>query len=411
MSPLIAFAVSLLPSLGKRLVDNVLPDVEKQITDKVQAVLGTTDPDKAAEKAEDPKLAAQLRVRLSEIEAEADKRQHQTQAAQLQTQLDTLKAELEDTQNARSMLTDLSEHGSVMAWGPVIVSTIVVLGFFVVLGMLMFGELPVQANDQTFMQIINIAVGALTAGFATVVSFWLGSSQGSRNKDTNALRTQHMVTSIQLDSAKNTKDIVTAQSQQTAALLDKVNQPAATAPPLQSAGAPPKDARQFHKCMAIVLQHEGGYVDDPNDPGGATKYGITHKTLAAWRGVADCTPEEVKALTVDEATEIYRAKYWNALNCDQLPAGVDLVTFDFGVNAGVGRAARTLQEAVSVKADGQVGPITISAAQRLAPEFVVNRESDLRLDYYKSLKDWGTFGDGWSRRTAETRSAALEMIG
>ena len=148
----------------------------------------------------------------------------------------------------------------------------------------------------------------------------------------------------------------------------------------------------------------------PADPGGATNMGITHKTLAASRGVESVTKQEVKDLTLDEAKEIYRVNYWNALNCDQLPAGVDLVVFDFGVNAGVGRSARLLQDIASVKADGQVGTITLGAVQRLGADFIVSRFSEGRMEHYRGLSTFPTFGKGWTRRTTETREAALGML-
>lgn len=409
MPPLVALAVSLLPSLAKRVVDNVLPDVETKITEKVRDVLGTSDPEKAAEKVLDPQVAAQLRLHLAEIEAEADKREQELQVTRLRTQFQTFKAQLEDTAGARTMLTTLSGQGSVIAWGPVIVSTIVVTGFFVILVLLMFrpDALAQGENAQLVFQILNIAIGALTAGFATVVSFWLGSSQGSRNKDENARQGQALLAGLQRDNAQSTTALIDQQSRQTAALINKVGSSQATiASPHKKAD---KSARWFHRCVDVILLHEGGFAQHPDDPGGATNFGITHKTLAAWRKVEACTPEEVRALEIEEAKEIYRAFYWNALNCDQLPRGVDLVTFDFGVNAGVNRSARTLQNVVAVKADGQVGPITIGAAQRMDSEYVINKMSDMRLDFYKTLKHWDVFGKGWARRTADVREIAHEM--
>jgi lysozyme family protein len=136
--------------------------------------------------------------------------------------------------------------------------------------------------------------------------------------------------------------------------------------------------------------------------------GITHKTLSAWRGT-EVTVEDVKNLTQEEAGEIYRANYWNALNCDGLPPGIDLVAFDFGVNAGVGRAAKLLQKVVHVEQDGQVGPITLGAVRELEPVHVIDAFSDGRMEHYRSLRHWETFKNGWTRRTRETRDTALDM--
>jgi lysozyme family protein len=411
MAPLVSLAISLLPDLAKRMVDNVVPEVEKKVTSVVRDVLGTDDPQRAEDLIADPKVAARLRVRLAEIdaeaaarEAEARQREREAEIEKLRVEIDGFKRQMADTENARSMLGDLSERGSVFAWGPVVVSTIVVLGFFAVLMLMMFyiDEIGRVAGEQSalVMQIVNIAVGALTAAFATVVSFWLGSSQGSRFKDATALRAQSVTASLQRESTASTREIVAEQTRQTAEIIKKVTQPQVAAGP----SAPPaKSTRQFAHCMDMIFLHEGGYADHPEDPGGATKHGITHKTLASWRGVDRCTREEVKALSREEALEIYRAHYWNALNCDRLPVGVDLVVFDFGVNAGVGRSSRLLQQVVAVEADGEVGPITVGAAQATDPEFVINDFSDRRLDYYKRLPTWNTFGRGWSRRTSETR--------
>jgi hypothetical protein len=261
------------------------------------------------------------------------------------------------------------------------------------------------------MQIINIAVGALTAGFATVVSFWLGSSSGSRSKDQIALRSQTQVAQMQRDSLSTTEKIVEGQSRQAASLITKIGQSAAVSPASSAGGASrsaAKDTRLFHRCVDIILGHEGGFVDHPRDPGGATNFGITLKTLAAWRD-EPVTADDVREMTPEEARLIYRANYWNALNCDNLPPGVDLVCFDFGVNAGVGRAAKTLQKVVAVEADGQVGPITIGAVNQNDPDFVINAFSDARLEFYRGLKTFDTFGKGWTRRTNSTRQEALAM--
>jgi hypothetical protein len=410
MSPLVSIAISMLPDLAKRVASNVLPDIEQRMTRTVRDVLGTDDPVEAEKRVADPKVASELRVRLAEIEAQAEAREAEAEAKRRETELGELREVLKDAQSARTMMTELSSGDSVFAWGPVVVSTVVVIGFFLALWLLVSGE--VDAENAALLQIVNIVIGALTAGFATVVSFWLGSSQGSRNKDTASLQAQNLVAALQRENTQATERLVDKQSKQTTALIDKVAQ-APRAAPTPAPGpdaAKPKDSRQFHKCMDIIFAHEGGYVDHPDDPGGATNLGITHKTLAAWRKVDACSREEVRTLQKDEAKEIYRAHYWNALNCDTLPAGVDLVAFDMGVNAGVGRSSRMLQEVVSVEKDGQVGPITVGAVNRIDPEFVINRFSDRRLEYYQSLKHWPTFGRGWSRRTTETREAAMGMI-
>jgi len=414
MNPLVSLAISQLPGLAKRIADRVLPDVEQKVAETVRDFLGTDDPQQATRELEDPKIAAELRVRLAEIEAEADRREAELQQKEREAQIDAirvqfdqLKAVLGDKQDARATMTGLARLNSPLAWGPVIVSAVVTLGFFTVLVYLISAGLdPASQADQALLQIVNIAVGALTAGFATVVSFWLGSSSGSRNKDDIALQTQSQVAAMQRDSLTATERIVDNQSRQARELIERVaREPARPA----AAPAPKKSTRQFHRCIDKILAHEGGYVDHPDDPGGATNMGITFNTLRAWRGEA-ITKDDVRDLSEEEAREIYRANYWNALNCDQLPVGVDLATFDFGVNAGVRRAAKMLQKIVAVEADGQIGPITLGAVNQNEPDYLIKHFSDARLSYYRSLPHWDTFGRGWARRTAETRDAALEML-
>jgi lysozyme family protein len=138
--------------------------------------------------------------------------------------------------------------------------------------------------------------------------------------------------------------------------------------------------------------------------------GITQATLAAWRGRA-VTAEEVRALTVEEAREIDRADYWNRLRCGELPAGLDLMAFDFGVNAGPGASARLLQRALAVKADGAVGPITLATARAADPRGAIDRMARLREEHHRALPAFPRFGRGWLRRTEEVRRAAQEMAG
>ena len=424
LSPLVSLAVSMVPGLARRVADHVLPGVEGKITKVVTEFLGTADPDVAEAKIRDPKVASELRLRLAEIEVEASKVEAEARERERQAQLDAMKLELraftkqiEDGQNARAAMSRLVQEGSVFAWGPVALSCIVAAGFFVVLFLLIELDMDVNATNQQVWQVINIAIGALTAGFATVISFWLGSSQGSRLKDNTALAAQSAVADLQRNSAEATQKLVENQFQQTESLVTRLAKSqapqfvgAARAAPAPSSGASGrKDPRQFHNCVSLIMRHEGGYSNNPVDRGGPTNMGVTHKTLAAWRKIDEVTSDEVEKLSMDEAKAIYRANYWNALNCDQLPPGVDLVVFDFGVNAGPSKAAKMLQKALAVAPDGMVGQITVGAARISDAPFVIATFSDERLRYYQSLPDWPVFGEGWTRRTADIREAALDM--
>lgn len=166
---------------------------------------------------------------------------------------------------------------------------------------------------------------------------------------------------------------------------------------------------RFPACLAVVLHHEGGFVNDPADPGGATNMGITIETLGDWRGKR-VTPDDVRALTQAEAAQIYRARYWNPMRCDDLPPGLDLMVFDAGVNSGPQRAARLLQGAVAVPVDGAIGPITLAAAREADPVMAIDGMARAREAFYRGLATFPRFGKGWLRRTEEVRQAAQAMV-
>lgn len=167
-------------------------------------------------------------------------------------------------------------------------------------------------------------------------------------------------------------------------------------------------AANFPACLAIILQSEGGFVDDPQDPGGATNLGITLHTLSGWVGHT-ATIADVQALTAADVSPIYRADYWNAAHCDAVPDGVDLMVFDCAVNSGVGRAIRTLQMAGGVTADGAFGPNTAKAVASVAPEVIIGNMATSRETFYRSLPTFSRFGVGWLARLDRTEQAALRM--
>ena len=164
----------------------------------------------------------------------------------------------------------------------------------------------------------------------------------------------------------------------------------------------------FDTCLSHVLRHEGGYVDHPRDPGSATNMGITQRTLSDWRGYP-VSKAQVRALGRDEVAAIYRARYWNAVRGDDLPAGLDLVAFDGAVNSGPLRGAQWLQTGLGVTADGKIGPLTLRAAASCKPADAINRACDARLGFLRRLGTWATFGRGWTSRVADVRSTALRM--
>lgn len=180
-------------------------------------------------------------------------------------------------------------------------------------------------------------------------------------------------------------------------------------PPRVPPAARPDAAARFERCVAIVLAHEGGVVDHPRDPGGATNRGITLATLRAWRGDPGLGAEAVRDLTEAEARRIYRLRYWALVRGDDLPAGIDLAVFDWAVNAGPGRAARGLQQALGVPVDGAIGPITLRWARERDPQETIMAVCRLRLAHLRGLSTWPVFGRGWSRRVDEIEVAARRM--
>jgi len=164
----------------------------------------------------------------------------------------------------------------------------------------------------------------------------------------------------------------------------------------------------FERCMEVVAKWEGGWSDHPEDNGGATMYGVTIATLSAWRG-HKVTKEDVRALTREEAREIYRAWYWQPVRGDDLPAGVDLIAFDAAVNSGPNRSARWLQTAVQARPDGHVGPATLKAVLALDPKAVIVSATQIRLLWLMGLPDWKHFGRGWRNRVEDVRAQAMVM--
>jgi lysozyme family protein len=154
----------------------------------------------------------------------------------------------------------------------------------------------------------------------------------------------------------------------------------------------------FALSLPWTLAHEGGWSNHPKDPGGATMRGVTQRVYTGFRSRKGLPNQSVRFITPEEIHDIYKFQYWDALRCDDLPAGIDYAVFDFGVNSGVSRAARYLQRVLGVKQDGIIGVNTIRAANEADPAFVVQKLCELRMQFLRGLKTWKTFGRGWTRR-------------
>ena len=165
----------------------------------------------------------------------------------------------------------------------------------------------------------------------------------------------------------------------------------------------------FDKALAAVLVHEGGYVNHPKDPGGATNKGVTQAVYDDYRARHVLPRQSVKYITEDEVKAIYRHQYWERIKGDQLPAGVDYCVFDFAVNSGVHRASRYLQRAVGVAEDGTLGPVTMAAVAAMGVECLVDALCNARLSFLKGLTTFSTFGRGWTRRVEDVRIKGKAM--
>lgn len=121
----------------------------------------------------------------------------------------------------------------------------------------------------------------------------------------------------------------------------------------------------YDTALARLLVHEGGYTDHPADPGGPTNFGIT---IYDYRKYVkrNATAADVRAMKLNDAKSIYRAKYWDAQRCDELPAGVDYAVFDYGVNSGIGRSGKVLRRVLKLPDNTSAASDALIAATRAA---------------------------------------------
>lgn len=165
----------------------------------------------------------------------------------------------------------------------------------------------------------------------------------------------------------------------------------------------------YDEALRRLLLHEGGYTNHPSDPGGPTNFGIT---IVDYRKFVKpgATADDVKTMTLEEAKSIYRAKYWDAQRCDELPAGVDYAVFDYGVNSGCGRSGKVLRRCLTLADNTSVvsNAVVAAAAERDAKALAA-AICDERLRFLQSLKTWDVFGKGWGRRVAEVKAYSLAL--
>jgi lysozyme family protein len=165
----------------------------------------------------------------------------------------------------------------------------------------------------------------------------------------------------------------------------------------------------FDKAITELLISEGGFVNNAKDPGGMTNLGVTKTVWEGWTG-HDATETTMRNLSTSDVTPLYRKKYWDAVQGDNLPSGLDYCVFDTAVNSGAGRSIKLLQRSIGVTEDGAIGPNTLAAILVADVGPLIDKYCAARQDFLQSLATFDTFGKGWTRRVSEVNLTAKEMI-
>ena len=165
----------------------------------------------------------------------------------------------------------------------------------------------------------------------------------------------------------------------------------------------------FDKCLHMLLEHEGGYVNDSRDSGGMTNLGVTKRVYDEWIG-RESTEQEMRDLTPDDVAPIYKKNYWDRIKGDYVPSGVDWCLYDWAVNSGSGRPAKAVQRAVGATPDGVIGKQTVGLIMEKDPKYIIDYVYTVRQAFYEGLDDYKHFGRGWSRRNKETLEQAMKMV-
>jgi lysozyme family protein len=165
----------------------------------------------------------------------------------------------------------------------------------------------------------------------------------------------------------------------------------------------------FDQSLKLVLKSEGLYSNNPKDHGGETMMGVTKNAWSTWlkRPIAD---GEMAKLTVADITPFYKALYWDKSYCNQLPTGIDYMVFDASVNMGVGQSIRLLQKSLGCVPDGVIGPNTMKAINDADAKTMIDKFSEQKEQFYRSLNTFTTFGKGWLARIEHVRQAALKLL-
>ena len=166
----------------------------------------------------------------------------------------------------------------------------------------------------------------------------------------------------------------------------------------------------FTESLAQTLKEEGGFSNNPSDPGGATMKGITLATYRSFVARPDASVDELKNIDPKVVETIYYNRYWEPMKCNDLPAGLDAAVFDFGVNAGTKRAIIVLQRVLGVADDGVIGSGTLEALDGLDVKKAISAFCESRRDFYRGLKLFPTFGKGWIARVDRVEPFCLDLL-
>lgn len=147
----------------------------------------------------------------------------------------------------------------------------------------------------------------------------------------------------------------------------------------------------FDIAFDRLMGNEGGYVNDPADPGGETNWGISKRSYPNL---------DIRALTREDARRIYRTDFWQRGRMDDYDGAVAFQVFDIAVNSGIETAVRMMQRAAGVADDGHVGPVTVAAVKARSVTDMLLLLVAERLDFWTRLSTWDRFGRGWARRAA-----------
>ena len=174
----------------------------------------------------------------------------------------------------------------------------------------------------------------------------------------------------------------------------------------------------WQKSFELMLKSEGYFSNDQRDSGnhlpdgreGSTMLGVTQYNWENWIG-HEVTQEQMKKLTPEDVKPFYKKKFWDVCRCDDMPSGIDYLVFDFAVNAGCGGSAKILQKAVGVTPDGGIGPMTLAAVNAIPEAELIEKFSEAKEAFYRSLDNFPVYGNGWLSRVAQVKVKASAMLG